>query len=666
LILEDLHWGDLPTVRLVDHLLRSLPERPIFVLALARPELSEAFPRLWEGRPVQEIRLRELSRRAAEKLVREVLGDRITDETASRIVDRAGGNAFYLEELIRAASVGRAGELPETVLAMVEARLVELPAEERRLLRAGSVFGQVFWRRGVEALLGEGMSASLLGPMLEDLVARELVTRRRESRLVGEEEVAFRHALVREAAYASLTEADRKLGHELAGAFLEAAGERDAVVLAEHYERGGARDRAASWYRRAAEQALEGNDFRAAIARAEKGARGASGEALGELRAIQADAYRWLGEAGEAASRATSAMQVLSPGSEAWCAAAATAASMLGRLGQKEALSELGKEVCAAGVHSIRGSAPALRAVAHVAASLLHAGEHALGEELVAALGQVAWPIAEQDQGVAARLYALHASRALCGGDPAAALAATERSIPAFLATGNRRDAAVGRVNAAHARIQLGLFARAEQDLLEILGESRRLGLYNVAALAKQNLGPALAARGALDEAVAYVREAIADFTSQSNRRQEGRARIYLSDLLLRRGDAEAAEIEAESAAESRSAIGPLRAFALAAWARALNASGNWPSGLGIAGAAMGLLASLGGMEEGEALLRLVYVEALVASGNTGSARHSIFAARSRLLARANRMTDAAHRQSFLERVPENARTMELGRELGA
>ncbi|MRG95096.1 serine/threonine-protein kinase PknK [Polyangium spumosum] len=665
LILEDLHWGDRPTVKLVDELLRALPERPIFVLALARPDLPEVFPRLWEGRPVQEIRLKELSKKAATSLVREVLGERISDEMARRLVERAGGNAFYLEELIRAAESGRAAELPETVLAMVEARLHALAPEARRLLRAGSVFGQVFWRGGAAALLGEGPGEASLGGLLADLCARELVVKRAESRFPAQEEYTFRHALVREAAYAALTLSDRALGHELAGAWLEEAGERDAVVLAEHYERGRVPARAAAWYRRAAEQALEGNDFRAAIERAEKAARGASGEARGELSYLQAEAYRWLGEASEAAARAASAMKALSRGSGAWYAAAATAASMLVRLGQREALSALAEEVGAPGAEAMRGSAMAVSAVAHVAASLLHAGEHAAAEVLVAELREVG-PMSAQDEGVEARLYALHASRALCEGDPAGALLQTARSIPAFLGTGNRRDACVARVNAAHARIQLGLFAEAERELVEILGDARRLGLSNVAALAKQNLGPALAARGAIEEGERYVREAIADFAHQSNRRQEGRARIYLSALLLARGDAEAAEIEAESAAEALAAIGPLRAFALAAWARALLAQDNWPSGLGIAGAAMGLLASLGGMEEGEALLRLVYAEALLASGSAASGRHAIFQARTRLLLRANRMMDATMRESFLERVPENQRTMELGRELGA
>ncbi len=74
-VLEDLHWGDLPTVRFVDAALDDLRERPLMVLAVGRPEVHAIFPRLWVGRGAQEIRLRELSRRASERLVRQVLGD---------------------------------------------------------------------------------------------------------------------------------------------------------------------------------------------------------------------------------------------------------------------------------------------------------------------------------------------------------------------------------------------------------------------------------------------------------------------------------------------------------------------------------------------------------------------------------------------------------------
>src|SRR5262249_38782362 len=88
LVLEDLHWADGPTVRLIDATLRGLKDRPLMVLALARPEVHEQFPRLWAEHQikVQEIHLRELSRKAGERLVREVLGDAAHPETIDRLL----------------------------------------------------------------------------------------------------------------------------------------------------------------------------------------------------------------------------------------------------------------------------------------------------------------------------------------------------------------------------------------------------------------------------------------------------------------------------------------------------------------------------------------------------------------------------------------------------
>ncbi len=107
LILEDLHWGDLPSVGFVDSALRTLKEAPFMVVALARPQVEDAFPKLWSDRAVLPLPLSPLTKKASEKLVRRALGDDVTDETMGRIVERAQGNAFYLEELVRSVAEGR-------------------------------------------------------------------------------------------------------------------------------------------------------------------------------------------------------------------------------------------------------------------------------------------------------------------------------------------------------------------------------------------------------------------------------------------------------------------------------------------------------------------------------------------------------------------------------
>ncbi len=226
-VLEDVHWADAATLRFFEDALANLERRPWMVLALARPEVHQLFPRLWATRGAQGIRLKPLPRRAAEQLVRHALGFAVSGELVDRVVARAEGNAFYLEELIRAvADESRTRPRPETALGMVQARLESLDAESRRTLRAASVFGEVFWVGGVEALLGCPPP-----PGWEELlVSRELVIPRPSSRFAGERELAFRHALVRDGVYATLTDGDRALGHLLAGAWLEAHGERDLLV----------------------------------------------------------------------------------------------------------------------------------------------------------------------------------------------------------------------------------------------------------------------------------------------------------------------------------------------------------------------------------------------------------------------------------------------------
>jgi hypothetical protein len=119
LVLEDLQWGDLPTTKLVDSALKRASDLPLLVLAIARPDVTQIFPNLWAGRPVTQLQLSDLSRKAGEKLVRQVLGDAVAPELVARLLERAAGNAFYLEELIRAAFDGKGDALPETVLAMV-------------------------------------------------------------------------------------------------------------------------------------------------------------------------------------------------------------------------------------------------------------------------------------------------------------------------------------------------------------------------------------------------------------------------------------------------------------------------------------------------------------------------------------------------------------------
>src|SRR5262249_44765433 len=141
LVLEDLHWGDAFSVKLIDGALRKLEGERLFLLGLARPEMHERFPAVWQKRHPTEIRLPPLHARASTKLVKEVLGDSASEEMVRRIVERSEGNAFCLEELIRdSAERARRGSVrppppnrfPDTVIAVAQARLERLEPRVRK------------------------------------------------------------------------------------------------------------------------------------------------------------------------------------------------------------------------------------------------------------------------------------------------------------------------------------------------------------------------------------------------------------------------------------------------------------------------------------------------------------------------------------------------------
>ncbi|MDI1479876.1 serine/threonine-protein kinase [Polyangium sp. y55x31] len=249
-VVDDLQWCDARSVDALGDALCELHDCPLFVLALARPELFDEFGHTAAVTFTQVMPLAPLPRKAAVELARVWLGDRAEAARVDRLVERAAGLPLVLEELARAELEGRGDELPTSARSLLETQIGALDAEARRTLRAASIFGDVFWSGGLSALLGHTRTTTESG-RLRVLVDRGFVVPHAGSRFPGEQELAFRHTLVREAAYGMLTEADRALGHALAAAWLEQKGERD-VVLAEHFHHAGDRARATLHAERAA------------------------------------------------------------------------------------------------------------------------------------------------------------------------------------------------------------------------------------------------------------------------------------------------------------------------------------------------------------------------------------------------------------------------------
>ncbi len=664
LVLEDLHWGDLPTVKLVDAALRRLEAQPILVLAMGRPEVHRLFPDLWAGRGVEEVHLARLPRSSGERLVRSVLGSAASVEMVGGILERADGNAFYLEELIRAVAEGKGAELPETVLAMVQARLEALHAEERRVLRAASVFGQRFPEGGVVALLG----GARVRACLQTLADQELIVADGGA-AAGSSVYRFRHALVREAAYGMLTAPDRTLGHQLAGEWLEAAGEPDAMVLAEHFQLGVEHTRAAGWYHHAAEHAFEGNDLEAALDRADRGLaciEDPSSALAGELMLVRTKANRWLGRNQEAEGAALAAMALFPLGGARWCEAVAEAVHLSAKLGDTarllactDALLALGppanREVAASYAVALARAATNMQVSARRPARALVLLERA--DEIAA--------LVPGDPAVAGQVEWARSLRALAGGDLSAFLTQVQASRASLELAGDRRSECIQALNAAHGFLQLGAYDEAEEILREAQRRAEQLALGNVRSFAQLNLGLALLGQGRLDEAQSMEENVLAQFRDQSDRPQEIGTRVYLALILAAQGDREAAARHALAVAEDPEAKPSSRAYARAVLADVRLAEGRAGEALTAAEEGLSLLTSLDGVEEGEALIRIVYAEALAAVGDRERARAAALEAKERLLARADKIIDGDLRQSFLDRIPENARTLARAAEWG-
>ena len=227
-LVEDLHWAQEP---LLDLLERALDEvsGPLLLVGTARPELLEQHPAWGRRRNAETVWLEPLPDAEAYALLDDLCGEDVPQQVRSLLVERAEGNAFFLEELH--ASLG-AHPIPDTVHAVLAARIDRLPPTEKAALQAAAVIGRVFWRGPVCELLDEA------DPDFALLESRDFVRRRLGSALADEQELTFRHALTREVAYAGVPKARRARLHAAFAAWLERIGDgrgEHAALLAHHY-----------------------------------------------------------------------------------------------------------------------------------------------------------------------------------------------------------------------------------------------------------------------------------------------------------------------------------------------------------------------------------------------------------------------------------------------
>lgn len=653
IVVEDLHWADQPSTQLLGAALRAHPHQALVVVALGRSELEERFPSLWVDRGAQTLRLNPLSPRAAAELARQALGD-ADEATIASLAERSGGNPFVLEELVRAkASGSRTEALPDSVLALVQARLEALDPLLRRTLRAASVFGRVAPAAGVARLLGEDEPLDIVGSSLRALVQHEVLEPTRDG-----EAFTFRHDLVREAAYAMLTDADRATGHALAGEWLEGAGELDAGVLAVHFDLGGEGARAATLYVRAAEQAFEGSDMAAAKSRAERAmALGVSGESCGRAKLVWATARRWSGQYEGTIEAAIEATEHLPPGAQPWFAACQIASVVCDTTSRYDELARVVERASAMTPTSPAAAGARIAVMALGATGRLHVGDFAAGHALAERIEREAAPLIDTNPLVAAAVYRLKTSRAALAGDVGATLAQWHHVVDSFEAAGERRGACIARTNVGFAMSCLGLNEAAESSLRRALASALALDLQDVVAAARHNLGLVLARRNAMQEAIAEESAALEAFGSRGNARLTGGSRVYLSIILQQAGDLVRAESEARRAVLDLDLYRPSRPYAQGQLASVLLSRKRFEEALAHAESAMTTL-RVEPLDDGESLVRITFAEALLANGREADGIEALRAAHARLLERAALISDESVRTHFLNDVPENARTL--------
>ena len=254
LVFEDLHWADEAMLGFLEHLADLAEAVPLLIVGTARPELYERHPsytsRLRNATPIQ---LAPLSQDETARLISALLESTVIPaELQQPILDRAGGNPLYAEEFIRLLKdrdllerVGPSWQLkegaelpfPDSVQALIAARLDTLEPEAKSLLADAAVIGKVFWAGAVSSM-GE-RDPDQVTTTLRELSRKELVRPVRQSSMEGEAEYAFWHVLARDVAYNQLPRASRAARHVAAAQWIESKAvgrvEDLADVLAYHY-----------------------------------------------------------------------------------------------------------------------------------------------------------------------------------------------------------------------------------------------------------------------------------------------------------------------------------------------------------------------------------------------------------------------------------------------
>ncbi|MFO0548581.1 MAG: protein kinase [Polyangiaceae bacterium] len=545
LIVDDAQWADRASAALLARLQRTLSEAPITIVSLGRPleEEDDSPARELAGPRALGLPLSPLSRAASLKLSRALLPPDAPATRVTEIAERAGGNPLFLEQLARTQASGDA--LPDSLLAVVQGRLDALEVEERRVLRAASVFGVAFTADLVDDLLDEPGATARAAPRLLEL---EL--------LVPDDGGApgrfrFCQRVVAEGAYQGLTEADRARGHRRAGARLAELAGADPAVIAEHFERGDRPDSALPFRLDAAERALASDDTALALSHAERALAilerredPALEPVSGRLALVAAEALRWRGRFDRAAAYAARAARALRPGSRHGCVALYELAMSAERLADTPRFQQALRDLIATKPDPDAVESFAV-GCAWLASSIALAADAELRRALFASAEKASRALDPVPANVRAYLErALGWDRQLAG-DLESARRHLARAFPLHDEAGNRRSAAVDRANAGFMSIELGLLSDAIAMLEPAYATAERMDLDGLRVVTLHNLGLAVARAGRPALGRRHIERCLE--MPGISMHHEVSCRIYRSEILLTEGLVEQALAEARA-----------------------------------------------------------------------------------------------------------------------
>jgi class 3 adenylate cyclase/ATP/maltotriose-dependent transcriptional regulator MalT len=247
LAFEDIHWAEDALLDLIEHLAEWVRDAPLLIVSLARPELLDVRPGWGGGRlRATAIELEPLGREESEQLVDALTIDGVLDqESRDALLEKTEGNPLFVEETMRmlAECEGRpldefAQRIPDTLQALIAARIDRLPPDEKTVLQRASVIGRTFWGGAMAELMPE---VDDLEKTLDTLLLREFLVPEVRSTISGESAYRFKHVLIREVAYGGLSKSARADLHaRFAGWLRERAGEELLEIRAYHLDQAAA------------------------------------------------------------------------------------------------------------------------------------------------------------------------------------------------------------------------------------------------------------------------------------------------------------------------------------------------------------------------------------------------------------------------------------------